>query len=714
VSKTFPLLLEIGCEELPSSFVDAAMAAMPDLLRKRLAELRISHGEVKALGSPRRLALLAHEVAERQTDLDEEVVGPPETAAFKDGKPTKAAEAFATKLGIALDALSVKELAAGQAKKPGRYVVGRQVAKGRPSVELLGEVLSHLIPQIPFRKSMRWGALEATFGRPVQWLVALAGTEVIDVTFAGTRSGRETRGHRFLAPDTFPIRDALAYVDQLRTAHVLVDRDERAKYMMDRVEKAARDLGGVHDPDVALVDESASLVEEPHIVVGSFDEAFLALPPAVIRAVARGHQKYFCVMASHDDDAALLPHYLTVANTANNPAKVAKGNDGVMRARLSDARFFFEEDKKVSAETRVEKLSGIVFHNRLGTVREKVARIEKLAEHLSGLLGLAAANRLLVARAAHLSKNDLVALTVGEFPELQGTMGRAYAMHAGEPQRVADAVRDHWKPVGGDAPVATDDVARIVAVADRIDSLVGCFAVGLSPTGAADPFALRRACIAYLRTVLEGTSPAWASIHFGELVRFAHGLLAGKKLELGPDETVKKLEDFTAERLRGLLETQTSRAVADAVLAGNAFVRGIDEPVVMRPAFAMAKARALQAQVDEKAPWLEKARTVAKRLAGISKEARPEPVARDAFTKDTDATIVDVVVGLDEKTASLVDEKSVREALQAMGSLAEQVDAIFVSTLVNDPEDTLTPLRLSLLSYGASCMLRIADFSRLA
>ena len=248
VSKTFPVLLEIGCEELPSSFVDAALAAMPDLLRKRLAELRISHGEVKALGSPRRLALVVHEVAERQTDLDEEVVGPPETAAFKDGTPTRAAEAFATKLGVSLDALSVKDLTAGQAKKPGRYLVGRQVEKGRPAVELLGDVLSQVITKVPFRKSMRWADLDVTFGRPVQWLVALAGPDVLDVTFGGTRSGRETRGHRFLAPKSFPVRDPLAYVEQLRAAHVLVDRDERARVMMERVEQAARDLGGVHDP----------------------------------------------------------------------------------------------------------------------------------------------------------------------------------------------------------------------------------------------------------------------------------------------------------------------------------------------------------------------------------------------------------------------------------------------------------------------------------
>ncbi len=708
------VLLEIGCEELPSSFVDAALAAMPDLLRKRLAELRINHGEVKAYGTPRRLALVAHEVADRQSDLDEEVVGPPETAAYKDGKPTKAAEAFAQKLGIPLDALSVKELGEGKAKKPGRYVVGRHAEKGKASFDLLGGVLTQVIGAIPFKKSMRWADLDATFGRPVQWIVALVGDRVLDVEFAGVKSGRESRGHRFLAPKPIAVESALRWVEQLRAAHVLVDRDERAKTMMDRVAKAAVALGGVHDPDPSLVSENASLVEEPHVVVGSFEKEYLSLPPAVIRAVARGHQKYFSVQTSNDDDAALLPAYLTVANTANDPKKVAKGNDSVMRARLSDARFFFEEDKKVAAETRVDKLSGIVFHNRLGTVREKVARIEKLAAHIAAEVGLSAADSALVAKAAHLCKNDLVALMVGEFPELQGTMGRAYALAAGDDPRVADAIRDHWKPLGGDAPVAADVVSKVVAIADRLDSLVGCYAVGLSPTGAADPFALRRACIGFLRTMIEGAPASWTKLHFGELCSFAYGLYEGKKLDLDEAATRQKLEGFAAERLRGILEGQTTRAVADAVLAGNAFADGEIEPVVMRPAFALAKARALSKLVEEKAPWLDKARTVAKRLSGISKEAKPEPIAKSAFSKPTDQAIVDLVVALDEKTAALESEAAVREALAAMGPLAEQVDAIFVSTLVNDPNDGITPLRLSLLSYGASCMMRIADFTRLA
>jgi glycyl-tRNA synthetase beta chain len=707
------VLLEIGCEELPSSFVDAALAAMPDLLRKRLAELRITHGEVKAYGTPRRLALLAHEVAERQADLDEEVVGPPETAAYREGKPTKAAEAFAQKLGVGLDALSVKELGADKAKKPGRYVVGRHAEKGKPTFELLGGVLAQLIPQIPFRKSMRWADRDETFGRPVQWLVALMGDRVIDLSFAGVRSGRTTRGHRFLAPGTLEIENALSWVEHLRGAHVLVDRDERAKTMMERVAEAAKKLGGVHDPDPSLVAENASLVEEPHVVVGSFAKEYLALPPAVIRAVSRGHQKYFCVLTTDAEDAALLPSYLTVVNTAKDPAKIAKGNDSVMRARLSDAQFFYGEDTKVPAATRVEKLAGIVFHARLGTVREKVERIEKLAVHVAREVGLGQAERDLVAKAAHLSKNDLVALMVGEFPELQGTMGRAYALAAGEDPRIADAIADHWKPLGGDAPVARDPIAKVVAIADRLDTLVGCYAIGLAPTGAADPFALRRACIGILRTLMEDAPKSWTRLHFGELVSFAYGLYAGKKLDLDEAATRQKLEAFATERLRGLIEGQTSRAVADCVLGGTAFVSGEREALVMRPAFAMAKARALQALVTAKAPWLDKARTVAKRLSGISKEAKPEPIAKSAFTKETDQAIVDVVVALDEKTAELETEGAVNDALATMETVAEKIDAIFVSTLVNDPEDSITPLRLSLLSYGASCMLRLGDFTKL-
>jgi glycyl-tRNA synthetase beta chain len=710
-----PLLLEIGVEELPSSFVDAALAALPDLVTARLASIRLSHGAIRALGTPRRLAVFVDDVTPRQTDVNEEVTGPPEAAAFKDNVPTRAAEAFAAKIGVSVGDLSVVEKPAAGRQKAGRYVVGRRVERGRDSRELLGKALADVAGAIPFRKSMRWGTGEATFGRPVQWLVALYGSDVLDLSFAGARSGRSSRGHRFLAPASFDVSSADAYVDALRARHVLVDRGERTRIMMERVAMAAQAVGGAHDPELSLVDENASLVEEPHVVTGSFDASFLELPAAVIRAVARGHQKYFCVQRSERD---LLPAYIAVVNTANDPAKVIKGNDTAMRARLSDARFFFEEDKKAALEDKVERLAGIVFHNELGTVREKVRRMERLTAALAVELGLKPAERGLAERAAHLSKFDLVSLMVGEFPELQGLMGCVYAKHAGEADRVAQAIVDHYRPVGASDSVAPDDVSAIVALADRLDTLAGCFAVGLEPTGTTDPYALRRACIAILRTLLDKGhgDPRYAKMNLIALVRAAYEGYQGKLGGRGETEpeVLGKVTEFAHERLRGLIASATSAPVADAVLAGVSISDGNERPIAAHPVYAMAKARALHAVVGERQPWLEKARTVGKRLAGISKQAEPRLHPEGFSGKETDVTIVRLVTEVDGMTRALFDEITIRRALAGAEKLAEDVDRIFVTTLVNDPADPKTKERLEVLSYGARCMLRIADFTRLS
>lgn len=707
---TKPLLLEIGTEELPSSFVDAALAALPSLVKTRLEALRLSHGAIRALGSPRRLGVLIEDLAERQPDVDEEVTGPPETAAFKDGKPTKAAEAFAAKLGIGVDQISVVERPAVGKQKAGRYVAGRRQERGRETRELVGKMLTEICAAVPFRKSMRWGDGDATFGRPVQWLVALFGSDVVDMSFAGIRSGRASLGHRFLSKGPVEIADAASYVDKLRAAHVLVDREERARTMMDRVAAAAKAAGGVHDPEPSLIDENASLVEEPHVVTGSFDPAFLALPGSVIKAAARGHQKYFCVQQPNSAEAEveLLPSYITVVNTANDPARIAKGNNRVMRARLADAKFFYEEDKRANVEERVEKLGGIVFHNRLGSVRAKVGRMADLAVEIAGRVGLSDEDKGFTARAAHLCKFDLVSLMVGEFPELQGAMGREYALHANEPAQVANAIRDHYRPIGADGPIAEDDVSACVALADRLDSIVGFFAVGLSPTGAADPFALRRSCIAILRTLIESTQrhASYGVLSISDLYALAYDGLVKEniKLDLSKDDTVKKLREFTSERLRGVIAAQTSSAVADATCAGG----DLDHP-----AHAVARAKALHRAVTDGRAWLEQARTVAKRLSGISKESKPVLHDKSEFDKPDDQAIIDVIVKVDALTKSLETEDAVSEALAGAEDLARRLDDIFNRTLVNDPNDARTPKRLELLSYGAQCMLRIGDFSRL-
>jgi glycyl-tRNA synthetase beta chain len=645
-----------------------------------------------------------HDVATRQLDLDEEVIGPPETVAFKDGKPTKAGEAFAAKLGTGVESLVVVEKQAGPKQKAGRYVVGRRVEKGRAAMELLPGVLAATAAAIPFRKSMRWADLDVAFGRPVQWLVALLGEEVIPVSFAGAKAGRTSRGHRFLSPGTFDVKSPASYVSELRDRHVLVDREERVTTMMKRVAAAAKAAGGTYDTEPMLVDENASLVEEPHVVTGTFDRAFLALPAAVIRAVARGHQRYFCVETGKDE---LSPSYLAVVNTANRPDLIAKGMDRVMRARLSDARFFWEEDQKQPLDARYDRLGGIVFHNRLGTVKEKVERIERLAALVADRMNQSGMQKAEVARAARLCKCDLVSLMVGEFPELQGHMGRAYALAQKETGDVADAIRDHYKPVGAQDDVAAGDVAAAIALADRFDTLTGCFAVGLAPTGAADPFALRRACIGALRTLLDR---GLATVDFSELVRLAYGGFEGKKLDLSQTETVAKLEEFATERLRGLVASATSNPVADAVLEATA------EASLKNVVAVLARARALQAVVDAKEPWLEKARIVAKRLSGISREAQPVLHAAAAFAgsaKKDDAVLQKLVHDLDAVATGLTTEQAMRSALMAMSPVATELDRIFVETLVNDPADALTKLRLETLAHGAQSMLRIADFSKL-
>ncbi len=428
MSDTRDLLLEIGCEELPASFVEAALRALPELVHKKLTELRLAHGSIRALGTPRRLAVLVTHVAERQPDLEEDVTGPPTKAAFKDGVPTKAAEAFASKIGC-----SVADLRRVETPK-GEYLVGTRREAGQAATNLLADALASIITAIPFRKSMRWGTGEFAFGRPMHWIVALFGEDIVPVEVAGITSGRTSRGHRFLAPETISLARADAYVDTLRAAHVLVDPSERARVMHERLLEAAKAAGGSLIEDEFLIGENLSLVEEPHVIIGGYGDEFLELPERVILAVAKGHQRYFGVRGA---DGALLPKYLSVVNTALVPENIRRGNDRVMRARLSDARFFYREDVAVPMADRRTKLGGIVFQKRLGTMLGKASRIERLARELGLLLSLPEATVMAAASGAHLAKCDLVSLMVGEFPELEGEMGRAYALKQGVNPEVA-------------------------------------------------------------------------------------------------------------------------------------------------------------------------------------------------------------------------------------------------------------------------------------
>ncbi|MFO0549667.1 MAG: glycine--tRNA ligase subunit beta [Polyangiaceae bacterium] len=687
---TTDLLLEIGCEELPSSFVEAALAALPDLTKKRLDAARIAFGSIRALGTPRRLALLVEGVATRQSDLSEEVLGPPVKAAFKDGKPTRAAEAFAEKVGK-----PVAELRQIETPK-GMYLAASRAEAGQPTAALMPALLEEIIRAIPFRKSMRWADLDFAFGRPIQWLVALLGDEVVHLEIATKKSARRSLGHRFLATGAIEIARPSAYVETLRKAHVLVEPDERRAALKRALDDAAVTADGALIEDEFLMDENLSLVEEPYVIEGSFDPVFLALPERVILEVAKGHQRYFGLRDKLT--GKLRPSYLAVVNTALDRALIKKGNDRVMTARLSDAKFFFDEDKRVPLEARREKLAGVVFQKRLGTVLAKAQRIEMLAVRIGEELLLDSQIVKTAMRGAHLAKCDLVTLMVGEFPELQGEMGAAYAIAQGEPADVAEVVRDHYRPKGAADDTAASPAAALVALADRLDTLVGCFAIGLSPTGTADPFGLRRAMLGVLRTLLD----RGFDLSIARLVALAFEGYEGTKLDLSLADLTAKLVAFSTDRLRGLLE---AKHPADVVRA--AVEVGADRPIdVRRRVIALAELdTATRAQVGE----------VFKRATNIASQASAgEPPAPPADAHASEHALHAAYERFAARADELAKAGDYANLLREVATIAPVMHQYFLDVFVMAEDLAVRDARLKLMRAISERCSRVARLELLA
>jgi len=687
------LLLEIGTEELPASFVAAGVESLPGLLEAKLGELRLSHGEVHAAGTPRRLAVWVDGVAERQPDLDEEVLGPPARVAFDaEGKPTKAAQAFAAKLGC-----DVSALGRAQTEK-GEYVSGRRQEKGALATELLPAALSEICGKIPFRKSMRWSDGDTAFGRPVRWLVGLFGTEALRFEFAGLASGRVSYGHRFLGPDAIELGHARDYPGALRAQHVFVELGERERVMVERLRGAAQEAGGKLIEDAFLVGENLSLVEEPQVVVGNFDPEFLALPERVILDVAKGHQRYFGVRS---EDGKLLPKYLAVVNTALSPGNVRRGNDRVMRARLSDAKFFYETDLATPLAGRREKLDGVVFHKRLGTVGDKVKRMEQLVGLLGKELGLPTDDVRTAVEGALLAKCDLVTLMVGELPELQGEMGHAYAVAQGVTEPVARVIAEHYQPRGADDPTARSDPGALVAIADRLDTLVGCFAIGQIPTGAADPLALRRASIGVLRTLLD---KGW-DLSLSAAVSTAYATFSGVKLDADVAATSDKLLAFFRQRLRGVLEQQgLPLDVVDACLGASAD----------RPHDVALRARALS-QIE--AGVRASAGEVFKRAANIAKDApEGDPVAPANVVDDvhpSEAALFAAFGALRGRVDAAQEGRDYAGALDAIAGFAPILGKYFDDVLVMAEDAKVRENRLKMMRQIHRTCSEIAHFNLL-
>jgi glycyl-tRNA synthetase beta chain len=715
------LLLEIGCEELPTSFLDGALEQLRTLVSDELSKARIEHGTVRVLGTPRRLAVLVSSVAPEVAAREEEVLGPSESAArAPDGGWTKAAEGFAKKNNVLPSDLSIADTAKG------RYLRALIRHPGAYTVSLLPAVLTSVCKRITFTKSMRWASGETAFGRPIQWIVALHDTEVVPFEFAGVRAGASTRGHRFLAPAEIALRSAEDYVTQLGVSFVRVDVDSRRVAMLAGLESAAANEGGELVRDAFLEREVLGLVEEPHVVVGRFEEKYLALPDALIESVMRGHQRYFAVArrrpelgpdgAWHGDHAhavsvhanRLLPVFLTVVNTAKDPDTIRRGNERVMRARLSDASFFVEQDRKSRLDTRVSALDAVAFHAKLGSYGDKARRVADLSSGIAAAMGTDAAH---ATRAGLLAKADLVTLTVGEFPELQGLMGAFYAAHDGEAADVVSAIREHYQPRGAADDVAPSKPGAVLALADRLDTLLGCLAVGLRPTGSEDPFGLRRVAIGILRTLLhhkarvslaDATRAAW-EVFAAENGRMLASATAAK---IGRDEAVTAVVEFCAERLRGILEERFPRDVVAACMAA-----GKENPVdVLERVEALAAFWETPAAADLAVAF--------KRVFNISRQAPAGDLTDDDRALLTQPEAKELVATFDEartQLAPLFEARRFVDALELVArSLRAPVDRFFTAVMVNVEGDAAgTAARQRLLRAIADSVAGFARFDAL-
>ncbi len=684
-------LLEIGTEELPASFVTHALRSLKASAVELLGQARLGTDslELHTMGTPRRLALRLRGLASSQPDRDETVMGPPWSAAFDtDGSAKKAATGFAKKHGVAVGDLHE------QTTDKGDYVSVQVHETGRATGAVLAEVLPQLCQRITFPKSMRWGAGEISFGRPIHWIVSLLDGDVIEFEFAGVQAGRMTRGHRFLAPESFDLDEASNYEDALERAHVLVDLKRRKDRMMEGLLTAAKSLGGVLEADAFLADECVSLVEEPFTVPGSFDEAFLELPERVVVSVMRDHQRYFAVRAS--EGGALLPSYLNVVNTAQDPETIAKGNDRVLRARLADARFFVEEDRKAPLADRLKKLESVVFQSKLGTMGAKVRRLETNAHSLAEQLG---ADTAACVDAARLCKADLETLIVFEFPELQGEMGRWYALREGIDPVIADAIRDHYRPQGADDVVPDQLVGAVVAVADRIDTLVGCFGIGLVPSGSADPFALRRAALGIIRIALEGP----IDVDLQALINQAYRAYAGDA-ELAPADQVRaSLDDFFRARIRAMLKDPYGGDVVDACLG----------------AWGGASLRDLRTRIEAvselgSAPEFEALAIAFKRAFNITKESARGPIDPALLEAGAESALAERFGTVRDQIREATGERRYADALKLVAKeLGGPIDRFFDEVFVMVDDARVRENRLRLLGEIADTVNAIAHFHQL-
>jgi glycyl-tRNA synthetase beta chain len=685
------LVLEIGTEEIPSGYLGNGLRELGRLADACLRNNRIEiAGDLLTYGTPRRLVLIGKAIAKTQVSLMQEITGPPKSVAYDtEGRPTKAALGFAQKQGVSVEELGYMETSKGE------YLTVKKQIPGRRTLDVLAEVLPELIAGIPWPKSMRWGTLGFSFVRPIHWVLALFDSEVIPFETAGVRSGNTTRGHRFMAPAAMEVFSVQDYLQKMGESFVQINQNEREARVEAVTRKAAKTAGGMPSQDPELVTTVANLVEYPSAVCGSFDAAFLNLPAPVLITAMKEHQRYFAV---YDGNGKLMPNFVAVNNTlARDASVVRRGHERVLRARLSDAEFFFKEDRKRSLADRIENLKGVIYQAELGTSYAKVQRFTRLAEFLGEQVLPDALDG--VRLCARLCKCDLLTQMVTEFPTLQGVMGAEYARMEGYPEAVSTGIQEHYLPTGAGGRLPTSEIGAVVGLADRMDTITGCFAIGLEPSGSADPFALRRHALAVIRIVEE---MGW-DISLQGFIEKGLSLLI-KEVAFDRDSVFERVVEFFRERYRQMmLRSGYASDFIEAVISTE-----FDRIYQIR-----SRIDHLKRFASESREFHELALTF-KRVTNILKrQERTFEVAPELFKEPCESALWEIYLGLRDDVYRCLDNRNYYEALTLMARLKPPVDELFDGVEILTQEDQIVSQnRIGLLQHLARLFFRVADFSK--
>jgi glycyl-tRNA synthetase beta chain len=697
------LLLEIGVEELPYQFIAPALASLKESAERLFNDQRLTFQSVRTMGTPRRLTIAVDGLAARQASMVKEVMGPSKTVAFDQaGQPTRAAIGFAAGQSIAVQELQVRQTPKGE------YLFAVKREEGYPAAAVLVDTLPQLVSGLAFPKAMKWNETGVRFARPIRWLVALYGGSVLPIEAAAITASNQTKGHRALGGGKWvAVRDAASYINTLERQGVIVDPQRRRNLIEEQIAVICHKTGYQLNEDEALLDQAVYSTEQPIAVIGSFKDAYLDVPEEILITSMKEHQGFFSLRQKNS--GKLAAHFITVVNNrAKDMALIREGNERVLAARLADAKFFFDEDRKVRLKERTKKLGGVTFHQKLGTMAQKQERVRKLAGFIAGLLYPGQDElRQVCDRAASLSKTDLVTGIVGEFPELQGIMGGEYACHDGESVAVAHAIREQYLPKAIEGELPKTSAGQILSLADRLDSIAAFFHVGIVPTGSEDPFALRRHATAIVRIILEAN----LRVDLTKYITHSRNLISDDGFKGLPDseqQGVRRITEFILDRVRhySRMIHRVRDDIVDAVL----------QPVRDKPldlVDLVQKMRALEAVT--KKPEFDPLFVGFKRAHRLVEKEQWERRSVDAamFQHPSESALHKAVSDERGRMGSALEMGDYDKVLNFLVGLKAVIDDFFAAVMVNTEDQAIRSNRLSLLKEVDELFMSFADFSQI-